>query len=84
MAGHYLNIDFYLRFYVILADGDLVFLLAVGCRAVFLHITLTIKADIVFTVIDYRKSSKFSSLCTLSDRIHTFTHTRRSVTLPPI
>lgn len=48
-----------MRIYVKLADSDLVLLLAVGCRAVSLLITLTIKADILFAVIDYRNSSKF-------------------------
>lgn len=82
-AGHYLNPDFYLRIYVLLADGDLVLRLAVGCRALLLHITLTIKADIVFAVIDYRKSSKFeaAALCLIAS--HLYTRVRAQIRHPP-
>lgn len=82
-AGHYLNPDFYLRIYVLLADGDLVLRLAVGCRALLLHITLTIKADIVFAVIDYRNSSKFEAgaRCLIASHLCTRTHADPSPSL---
>ena len=67
-----------MRIYDTPVRGDLVVLLTVGCGA--LHITLTIKADAVFTVIDYRNLSKFQAsagwLCVLTfPPLHTHTHT---------
>lgn len=82
MADHYSNADFYMRIDGTLADGDLVFLLTVGCGAVSLHVTPTIKADMMFTAIDYRNLSKFQAsagwfcLIMLTPLLtHTHTHT---------
>ena len=80
MAGYYLNSDFYKRVYGILLDGDLVFLLAVGCRLVSLRITLTINTDVMFALIDYRNLSKFQAsagwFCLITfTPSHTHTHT---------
>lgn len=79
VVGHYLSPGFYIRIYDALVRGDLVVLLTVGCRA--LHITPTIKTDVMFTVIDYRNLSRFQAsagwLCVLTfTPLHTDTHTR--------
>lgn len=78
VVGHYLSPGFYIRIYDALVRGDLVVLLTVGCRA--LHITPTIKTDVMFTVIDYRNLSRFQAsagwLCVLTfTPLHTDTHT---------
>lgn len=78
VVGHYLSPGFYIRIYDALVRGDLVVLLTVGCRA--LHITSTIKTDVMFTVIDYRNLSRFQAsagwLCVLTfTPLHTDTHT---------
>lgn len=78
VVGHYLSPGFYIRIYDALVRGDLVVLLTVGCRA--LHITPTIKTDVMFTVIDYRNLSRFQAsagwLCVLTfTPLHTDTRT---------
>lgn len=78
VVGHYLSPGFYMRIYDALVRSDLVVLLTVGCRA--LHITPTIKTDVMFTVIDYRNLSRFQAsagwLCVLTfTPLHTDTRT---------